>query len=226
MTFALAKPALDIGYFGDDLEVSQSFWGSSVGLTHQELLKVGQGVHQHRYRLHGGVLKLNVSRDPLPPSDSGLVRLRIAADVDAPRHLIGPGGVVVDVVPMGHDGIRATEITLAVRSIDETAMLLLSALGAERDGGRLQIGETLIALDHQPRRPRTTTMRASGCTYLTAQIFDVVGQHARFLRKGFTEGQAPVRVGDTACISFVRLPDGDWLELSQRASLTGALPEL
>ena len=65
-----------------------------------------------------------------------------------------------------------------------------------------------------------------GFTYLTAQVFDVSEQHERFLRKGFTEGMAPTRLGDTAAISCVRLPDGDWLELSQRANLVGELPDL
>ncbi len=223
MTFALAKPALDVGFYSNDLEACRSFWSGDVGLAYQELLKVGDGVHQHRYGMHGGVLKQNVAKEPLPRSDSGLVLLRIAADVDAPRSLVHPDGVEVEVVPMGHDGIRATEITLAVSSIDQTAMALLSAMAAERAGGRLQIGETLIALDHQPNRTPTTESRAAGFTYLTVQVFDVEEQHTRFLRKGFTEGRPPTRFGDIAYISFVRLPDGDWLELSQRANLTGPL---
>jgi hypothetical protein len=33
-------------------------------------------------------------------------------------------------------------------------------------------------------------------------------------------------LGDTAYISFIRDPDGNWIELSQRASLTGPLPEV
>ncbi|MDA3041429.1 MAG: VOC family protein [Actinomycetota bacterium] len=223
MSFALAKPALDVGFYSNGLAACQSFWADDVGLTYQELLKTGEGLHQHRYGMHGGVLKQNVSREPLPRSDSGLVRLRVAADIDAPRSLVHPDGVEVEVVPMGHDGIRATEITLAVSSVDQTAMALLSAMAAERAGGRLQIGETLIALDHRPNRPPTTESRAAGCTYLTVQVFDVHEQHARFLRKGFTEGRPPARFGDVASISFVRLPDGDWLELSQRANLTGPL---
>ena len=36
---------------------------------------------------------------------------------------------------------------------------------------------------------------------------------------------SPVRLGDVAAISFVRDPDGVWLEISQRASLTGDLPD-
>ena len=34
---------------------------------------------------------------------------------------------------------------------------------------------------------------------------------------------APVRLGDVAYISFVRDPDGNWIEISQRKSITGSL---
>ncbi len=226
MTFTPAKPALDLGFYSNDLESARAFWGSVVGLPYEELLKVGGGVHQHRYTLHGAVLKSNVSREPLEAGTSGLIRLRIAADVDEPRSLDHPDGVDVELVPMGHDGVSATEVTIAARSVDHTASLLIEAFDAKPIGGCLHVGETVIAFDHQPRRPLAGPARSVGFTYLTAQVFDVAQQHERFLRKGFTEGMAPTRLGDTAAISFVRLPDGDWLELSQRASLVGELPDL
>jgi lactoylglutathione lyase len=34
---------------------------------------------------------------------------------------------------------------------------------------------------------------------------------------------APVKLGDVAHISFVRDPDGNWIEISQRKSITGTL---
>lgn len=226
MTFSPAKPALDVGFYTNDWDSAQAFWSDSVGLAYEELLKVGGGVHQHRFTLHEGVLKQNTSRDPLEPSTSGFVRLRIAADVDEVTSLQHPDGVPIEIVPMGHDGVSAVEITIAARSVDHTASLLIEAFDARPDGGRLHVGETLLAFDHQPRRPESGPSRSLGCTYITTQVFDVQKQHERFLRKGFTEGMAPTRLGDTAAISFVRLPDGDWLELSQRANLTGELPDL
>ncbi len=226
MTFSPAKSALDVGFYTNDLESTQAFWGDTVGLRYEELLKVGGGVHQHRYTLHEGVLKQNVSRDPLDPGTSGFTRLRIAADVDEVKMLEHPDGVPVELVPMGHDGISAVEITIAARSVDHTASILIEAFDARPEGGRIHVGETLIAFDHQPGRAPAGPSRATGCTYITTQVFDVQKQHERFIRKGFTEGMAPMRLGDTAAISFVRLPDGDWLELSQRANLTGDLPDL
>ncbi len=226
MTFSPAKPALDVGFYTNDLEPAQSFWQDSVGLRYEELLKVGGGIHQHRYTLHEGVLKQNVSRDPLEASTSGFVRLRIAADVDEVVALVHPDGTPVELVPMGHDGVSAVEITIAARSVDHTASIMIEAFDARPEGGRIHVGETLIAFDHQPGRAPAGPHRSLGCTYITTQVFDVREQHERFIRKGFTEGMAPTRLGDTAAISFVRLPDGDWLELSQRANLTGELPAI
>lgn len=42
---------------------------------------------------------------------------------------------------------------------------------------------------------------------------------------GVWAGAAPVTLGKVARICFVRDPDGNWIEISQRASLTGKLPE-
>ena len=66
-------------------------------------------------------------------------------------------------------------------------------------------------------------MRGIGFRYLTIQVFDVVGEHRALLARGASEGFAPRRLGDVAAISFVRDPDGNWIEISQRKSITGSL---
>ena len=62
-----------------------------------------------------------------------------------------------------------------------------------------------------------------GYRYMTLQIFDVVKAHAHVLTNGGREGSPPRRLGDVAYISFVRDPDGNWIELSQRKSIVGSL---
>ncbi len=76
-----------------------------------------------------------------------------------------------------------------------------------------------------PGREPTHQRDGLGIRYLTVQVRDVEAAHAHAVGRGCTEGLAPIRLGDVAYISFVRLPDGDWVELSQRASLTGPLPD-
>jgi len=44
------------------------------------------------------------------------------------------------------------------------------------------------------------------------------------VERGGREGRPPITLGKIARVSFVRDPDGNWIELSQRASLTGPLP--
>jgi lactoylglutathione lyase len=58
---------------------------------------------------------------------------------------------------------------------------------------------------------------------MTFQVFDVVGTHRDILTAGGREGSAPVRLGDVAYISFVLDAEGNWLEISQRKSITGSL---
>jgi hypothetical protein len=68
-------------------------------------------------------------------------------------------------------------------------------------------------------------MRSRGLRYLTVHVRDVRAEHARLLALGWTEGTAPIKLGETAYISFVLDPDGVPIEISQRASLTGPLPD-
>jgi lactoylglutathione lyase len=49
--------------------------------------------------------------------------------------------------------------------------------------------------------------------------------HSQVIAAGGAEGRAPVTLGETARISFVRDAQGNWLEISQRASLTGRLED-
>jgi hypothetical protein len=45
----LAKPFIDVGVQTNERESMLSFWGQTVGLSFEELLKVGGGTHQLRH---------------------------------------------------------------------------------------------------------------------------------------------------------------------------------
>jgi lactoylglutathione lyase len=62
-----------------------------------------------------------------------------------------------------------------------------------------------------------------GWGYITFQVFKVDPAHAFVLAHGGREGLAPVTLGTTARISMVVDPDGNRIELSQRASIVGSL---
>lgn len=66
-------------------------------------------------------------------------------------------------------------------------------------------------------------MDGKGWRYITFQVFKVGDEHARILERGGREALKPTTLGTTARISMVRDPDGNWIEISQRASITGSL---
>jgi hypothetical protein len=47
--------------------------------------------------------------------------------------------------------------------------------------------------------------------------------HDELRSKGVREGLAPITLGDVARISMILDPDGNWIELSRRASIVGNL---
>jgi lactoylglutathione lyase len=68
-------------------------------------------------------------------------------------------------------------------------------------------------------------MRSPGYRYLTVQVWDADAEYARIVERGDTGAMPPRTMGNVARFGFVRDPDGNWLEISQRASLTGPLPQ-
>jgi predicted enzyme related to lactoylglutathione lyase len=222
----LAKPALDVGYFTNQREAMLEFWQQVIGATFDELLPLGVGVQQHRHRLGHSILKINHSRDPLPDlGSSGYRELWIArSDVRSPRSLLDPDGNCVTLIPPGHDGIEQIEVRLAVRDPAAHMRFYELALGLPRvSSGCVSCGTSRIAFHLGTDVVADPEMRARGFRYTTVQVYDVVGEHRGIIERGGREGLAPVRVGDVAYISMVLDPDGNWIEISQRKSLTGSL---
>jgi len=211
----LAKDCLDVGLYTNDYEAMSRFYTNRIGLAYEELLKVGRGIHQHRLSLRGAVLKLNSSREPLPPSPTNFLGFDIGG--------FEPGEELVDttvrLVPAGQ-----VTIHWASSAPDRLWELLMTGFGAsESPDGQLQIGRTAIAVE--PGGGPCGPMRSRGFRYITVQVSDVRSDHAFLVKHGWREATAPVRLGDTAFISVVSDPDGAMVEVSQRASLTGPLPD-
>jgi lactoylglutathione lyase len=175
------------------------------------------------------VLKINHARDPLgfePPC--GYRELWIAREgVAAPELHVDPDGNRVLLVPPGHEGVTRIAVLLAVR--DEAAFhdFYARALELERCGERAyRCGDSILRFARDPSARAAGRMTATGYRYTTIQVRDVDREHAGILARGGAEGRAPLTLGKVARISFVRDPDGNWIEISQRASLTGPLPDV
>jgi hypothetical protein len=222
----LAKRHLDIGTATDDWEASERFWRDDVGLAYEEFLKIGAGVRQHRFGCQGSVVKVNHSREALADHPTIHRLLRIASPrAGAPVRTRTPDGTDVELVPPGHDGVDTIEIVNATADPAAARRFWVDALGGDEvEPGRYRVGDTLVRCVPEPGLAPMTTRAGRGWRYLTVQVFDVDAEHARAVGLGFAEELAPVTLGTTARISFVRGHDGLFLEISQRANLTGPLP--
>ncbi|MDH3643889.1 MAG: VOC family protein [Gammaproteobacteria bacterium] len=225
----LAKQALDVGLYTNNRDDSLAFWRNEVGLPFSELLPVGGGVQQHRHLIGESVLKINHSRAPLSQAAAGGIRaitLHQALHMSEASELTelqDPDGNVVLVPGAGDDGLNALTVHLTVSSLQRHLDFYGGAMGLPTAGrhsfrcgvSRIELVEGNAVVDPEQRAP--------GYRYLTVQVFDVKKTHGDILRRGGREGVAPVKLGDVAHISFVRDPDGNWIEISQRKSLTGSL---
>lgn len=223
----LAKDHLDVGFSTGDWPAADAFWRTVVGLPYEEYLKIGAGVRQHRFGCNGSVVKVNHAREPLAPATTVLRGLRIAHDRTAmPVRLHEPEGTPIELVPRGHDGVTGIEVSIACADGGSARRFWVDGLGGTlRPDGRVQVGDTLIRTASEPDLTPMTARTGPGFRYLTVQVWNCDAAHAHLLDLGFAEDLAPFTLGTTARISFVRNDDGLPLEISQRASLTGALPD-
>src|SRR5437868_3790053 len=83
-------------------------------------------------------------------------------------------------------------------------------------------GDSLVFITQSSMPVRAGAMKLRGFRYITIQVRSCDAEHARLLRVGAVEGHSPTTLGTTARISFVRDPDRNWIEISERASLTSA----
>jgi lactoylglutathione lyase len=225
----LAKPRVDIGLSTNDLDPMLTFWQGEAGIPFDHLLPIRRGHDQHRHDALGSVLKINHHQVPLPDTPpSGYRELLVAREgLAEPRPLADPEGNLVTLVPPGHDGIGQIGVRLVVRDLDAHRRFYVEGLGLTEEpwarGAAFRAGESLLLVEHSPDAPADAGMQGKGWRYITFQVFKVDEEHARVLERGGREAVAPVTLGSTARISMVRDPDGNWIELSQRASITGSL---
>ncbi len=198
----LAKPQVDIGLSTNDLDPMLAFWQGTVGLKLDHVLPIRRGQNQHRHDALGSVVKINHHADPLPDAaPSGYRELIIAQPA---RTALQP-----------------------LRDPDGNRRLYRDALGLAEEvrpsGAAFRAGETLILLEQDRHAVIDAGIRGKGWRYITFQVFRVDEVHAEVLAAGGREARAPVTLGSTARISMVLDPDGNWIELSQRASIVGTL---
>lgn len=223
----LAKPCIDVGILSNRGEEQLAFWQREVGLPFEERLPVRRGFAQMRHGMNGSVFKLNVVKEPVPDNPrAGYRELWIAREgVTAPRALEDPDGNRVVLVPPGHQGVMGIGVVLAVRDAAAHRQFYTHALGLEETApGAFRCGTSLFFVREDAVARGDAARDGLGYRYTTIQVWDCNAEHAGVLARGGAEGAQAITLGETARFSFVRDPDGNWIEISQRASLTGPLP--
>ena len=225
----LAKNVIDVGLSTNNLEPMLQFWQQDVGLRFDHVLPVRRGQKQYRHDVAGSVIKLNHHEEPLPAAPpSGYRELIIASEgVEKPRSMIDPDGNRVRLVPPGYDGITQLAIAMGVRSLDEHGRFYGDILGfAEQPwpgGLAFRLGHSLLLLAEDRAATVDPVRQARGWRYITLQIADIDNVDNDLRSKGVREGLAPITLGSVARISMILDPDGNWIELSRRASIVGSL---
>ncbi len=217
---------MDVGLFTNRRDEQLDFWQHTAGLPYDHMGKLGGGMQQHRHHMNGSILKVNHAREPLPPAPaSGIERVSIArAGLAARQPLVDPDGNALVLVPPGENGITGIGIELAVNSRDAHDHFWRHVMRFESPAPWTYLcGDTRTTVSESRPVTRHDEWRASGWRYTTVQIRDCVAEHRGVLARGGTEGREPMLLGDTVRYSFVRDPDGNYIELSQRASLVGHL---
>jgi lactoylglutathione lyase len=175
--------------------------------------------------MNGSILKMNHARDPLPAlAPSGIVGLQIAREgLAEPRPLSDPDGNRVTLVPKGHDGIEGIAILLKVNDPVAHDRFWTHAMQYERVGkGRYRCGDSLVVVAEQGKvEHRGSTWRGPGYRYTTVQVWDCIAEYEGILARGGSSGGEVRILGETVRYAFVCDPDGNHIEISQRASLTG-----
>lgn len=225
----LAKRFFDVGLSTNRIEPMLEFWQHEIGLAFDHKLPIRKGLTQYRHDALGSVLKINHHRDPLPEAPAAGYREMIIArpGLPHPQHLTDPEGNRVCLVPPGTDGVTQIGMRMAIRNREPHRGFYRRALGLSEEafshGAAFRAGESLILLEETPDAPADAGFEGAGWRYITFQVFKVDAEHAHVLAHGGREAMAPATLGTTARISMVRDPDGNWIELSQRASITGSL---
>ncbi|HJU11066.1 MAG TPA: VOC family protein [Candidatus Binataceae bacterium] len=227
----LKKPQVDVGIFTRQLEAMQGFYGEKLGLEFESVLPVGGGFRQHRYLCNGSVIKLMHSRDALRPRrPGGYETLMIATPkVNTAEALADPDDNTIELVPPGRDDVTQMEIRIGVRDVEAFGQFYKRAFGAVDMGrGRYKIGETIFGVYHEPEihPPQmapfanplevVNAMAELGIQYVTLQVRDCDAAFSSVKAAGANAAVEPSTFGTVARISFVRDPDGNFIELAQR----------
>lgn len=225
----LAKPHVDIGTQVRETQPALDFWQKTLGVPFEYTQPISKGVRQHRHDLYGSIVKVNNSLNPVPDNPpTGYRELLIAREGVTSPESHEHEGVKVTLVPPGTLGVEKIGIRMVCRDLEKHRAFFAKALDLREEkiagvGAAFRAGDSIILIDQDASAPSDSKQGGYGWRYITFQVFKVDEEHRHALANGAIEGRAPVTLGTTARISMIRDPDGNYIELSQRANYAGSL---
>ena len=221
----IVKNQLDVGLVSEDPAVVD-FWRDEAGLVFDHSIPVVKDQVQYRFDERGTVVKVNVRKELSGDQRSGIEALLIARDeLDAPREMVDPDGNRVFFVPTGTEGVTQIGVRIAVRDLARTMAYYRDVLGFEEEApDRVRCGDSVLLFEERDDAPSGFAQAQRGWLYLTVQIRDCDAETARVEEAGGEVVVRPMNLGEVARMAMVRDPDGNLLEISQRAQWTGPLP--
>ena len=141
--------------------------------------------------------------------------------------MVDPDGNCIRLVAPGHEGVTQIGVVVGVRNVEEHRRFYGGIFGFAEErwsgGSAFRLGDSLVLLEENPDATVDPVRQARGWRYITLQVADIDGVHEKLRGEGVREGLAPITLGEVARISMVLDPDGNWIELSRRASVVGSL---
>lgn len=220
-----SRPGFDIGLFSNRRDEQLVFWQQTVGLSFDHMGKLGGGMQQHRHLMGGAILKMNHAREPLPDLPaSGYVELTVAREGEtAQRSLADPDRNRVTLVPPATDGIEGYALKVAANDPAAHGHFYRDVIGLAEDAQNVFVsgaGRLIVEPAVGPIE-RVDEWRARGFRYITFQVSDARAAFAAAEAAGAEIGQPLRELGSLVRFGFIRDPDGNWIEISERTTFTG-----
>jgi len=211
-----AKPAFDVGFATNHLAGFRLLFETQLKLEYDQLAKLGGGFHQHRWKQGQSIVKVNHARDALEATPPGGYRgLTLAFTLAAA--VSTPDGAPIHLKRMDDIDLELNAVTADLAAFARFYGNMLGLAPDGRNGFRL--GRSRIVAKKGKTR-RIDDWRARGLRYMTVQVYDCDSVMAALGDAGAEIGAPPRTLGQVR-YGFVRDFDGNWIEISERASLTG-----
>jgi lactoylglutathione lyase len=226
-TYELARRTLDPGLFSDNADAMQRFYIDDIGLPLLERLPHSDTYAEIFFTAPGGKLKIQASTEPMGPAVSGYAEILIARDgLRTPRTATDPDGSTVTLVPPGHRGVTHFGYVVRVPDVEAQRRFYIDGMGATEVAGGLRVGDTQLFVEAAPAGPEPTPPMRRGFTYITVVPHDLDTAHRELLAAGGRHSMRTLRLADRCLFSWLRDPNGNWVEIVLYAELSGPLPDI